>query len=49
MEVAELMSLLGLVNYYERFIPNLASTLTPLYKLLWKGASWHWVVNRRTL
>ena len=40
--VTELRSLLGLVNYYGKFLPNLASILAPLYKLLQKGASWHW-------
>ena len=29
----ELRSFLGLVNYYHRFLPNLVSTLHPLYEL----------------
>ena len=34
--VTELRSLLGLVNYYGKFLPNLASILASLYKLLQK-------------
>ena len=30
-KVSELKSFLGLVNYYAKFIPNLATTLAPLY------------------
>ena len=33
-KVSELKSFLGLVNYYDKFLPNLASVLAPLYKLL---------------
>ena len=32
--VTELRSFLSLFNYYGRFLPNLPSTLAPLYKLL---------------
>ena len=40
--VQELRSFLGLLNYYGRFIPNLASLLHPLHKLLCKGCPWKW-------
>ena len=40
--VTELRSFLVLVNYYGRFIPNLASGLHPLNWLLRKGAVWAW-------
>lgn len=40
--VSELRALVGLVNYYTRFIPRLADQLAPLYKLLRKGTSWSW-------
>ena len=30
----QLRSFLGLVNYYNKFFPNLAANLTPLYSLL---------------
>jgi len=41
-DVTSLRSYIGLVNYYNRFLPNLASTLHPLYQLLEKGRSWNW-------
>ena len=40
--VSELKSFLGLVNYYAKFLPNLASTLAPLYLLLNKNTKWSW-------
>lgn len=40
--VAELRSWLGLVNYYGKFIKNLAMKLSPLYKLLEKGSKFIW-------
>ena len=41
-KVSELKSFLGLVNYYAKFIPNLATTLAALYKLLGSTQSWQW-------
>ncbi|XP_045474987.1 uncharacterized protein LOC123680910 [Harmonia axyridis] len=38
--VTQLKSFLGMVNYYNRFIPNASSLLKPLYKLLQKNSSW---------
>ena len=38
----ELRSFLGLLHYYGKFIPNLASQLYPLNELLKKGKSWKW-------
>ena len=40
--VTELKAYLGLLNYYGRFLPNLSSTLAPLYQLLNKNTHWHW-------
>ena len=40
--VSQLRSFLGLVNYYGKFLPQLASTLAPLYKLLQKKSTWTW-------
>ena len=40
--VTELKSFLGLLSYYGKFIPNLASTLHPLYELLKKSVKWLW-------
>lgn len=41
-DVSQLRSFLGLINYYSRFIPNLASVLAPLNALLCKGKQWLW-------
>ena len=40
--LSELRSLLGMVNYYSKFLPNLATVLAPLYKLLRQTTAWHW-------
>ena len=42
----ELKAFLGLMNYYSRFIPNLAGLLYPLYQLLNKSISWSWTTER---
>lgn len=33
---------MGLINYYRRFLPNLASVLQPLNQLLEKNRKWCW-------
>ena len=38
--VTELKSYLGLLNYYNRFLPNLSTVLTPLHRLLQKATPW---------
>ena len=38
--VQELKAYLGLLTYYGKFLPNLSSTLFPLYKLLRKDYPW---------
>jgi hypothetical protein len=40
--VSELKSLLGMINYYGKFLPNLATTLHPLYSLLQHDVRWFW-------
>ena len=40
--VSELRAFLGLVNYYSKFLPNLSTTLRPLYILLLKHRKWTW-------
>ena len=40
--VAELRSFLGLVNYYGKSLPNIATVLSPLYLLLQKKQEWTW-------
>lgn len=40
--VTQLKSFLGMINYYGHFLPNLATILAPLYKLLRKNEEWSW-------
>lgn len=40
--VTELKAYLGLLNYYNRFLPNLSTLLAPLHKLLKKDVAWSW-------
>ncbi len=40
--VTQLKSFLGMVTYYLKFLPNLSSTLSPLYLLLQKQVKWNW-------
>ena len=43
--VGELRSFLEMVNYYGKFLPDLATTLAPLYQLLRKRTYWGWKQN----
>ena len=45
--VTELRSYLGLLNYYGRFIPNLASLIHPLNNLLRHNMTWRWTKSCR--
>ena len=38
----QLKSWLGLINYYRRFIPNLATLVSDLNDLLKEKVKWHW-------
>ena len=38
----QLKSWLGLINYYRRFIPNLATLVSDLNELLKEKVKWHW-------
>lgn len=40
--VSELRAFLGMINYYSKFLQNLATKLAPLYELLCKEVSWKW-------
>ena len=40
--ITELKAFLGLLNYYGKFMPNLATTLSPLYSLLRESTRWRW-------
>ena len=41
-DITELRSFLGLVNYYSKFLPDLATVLSSLYVLLQKQKKWIW-------
>lgn len=43
--LSQLQSYLGLLNFYNRFLPNLASEIKPLHKLLEKGSKWSWTAD----
>lgn len=40
--VKELKTLLGMVNYLAKFIPNLSNVSAPLRILEKRGVEWHW-------
>ena len=40
--IDEIRVLVGMVNYYGKFIPNLSTILTPLYHLLQKNKVFNW-------
>ena len=40
--LTQLRAYLGLLTYYNRFLPNLSAQLVPLYNLLCKATPWHW-------
>lgn len=41
-DVTQLRAYLGLLNFYGRFLPNLASEIYPLHQLLRKDKAWYW-------
>ena len=41
-DVPELRAFLGLLNYYGKFLPNLAGNIYPLNNLLCKAKKWNW-------
>ena len=43
--VAELLSFVGMINFYGKFVPDLSTKLVPLYDLLQKGVDWNWSVK----
>ena len=44
--VSELKAFLGLINYYRKFLPNLATVLHPLNQLICKHIPWKWTKKR---
>jgi len=47
-KVSELKTFLGLVNYYAKFLPDLATRLALLYKLLKHEEPWKWTTQQET-
>ena len=43
--VSQLRSFLGLINYYGRFVENMATVLSPLHELLHAGVAWKWTLE----
>ena len=41
-DVKELQSLIGMINYYGKFLPFQANTMKPMYQLLKKETKWCW-------
>ena len=41
-DVSQVRSFLGMLNYYGKFLPNLAKLLRPLYDLLQSATTWNW-------
>ena len=41
-DVSQLRAFLGMLNYYHRFLPDVATILEPLHQLLRKGSTWQW-------
>ena len=41
--VSELKSCPGMINYNQKFLPNLSSVLALLHRLLNSKTHWHWV------
>ena len=41
-DVTQLRAFLGMMNYYHKFLPNVATILGPLHELLRKGQKWKW-------
>ena len=46
--ISELKAFLELVNYYSKFMNNLATVLAPLYKVLQKSTSWLWGTQQKS-
>ena len=45
--VTQLRAFLGMLNYYHRFLPDIATVLEPLHKLLRQGTQWCWKTEQQ--
>lgn len=43
----QLRSLVGLINYYSKFLPQASTVMAPMYKLLKASARWRWGPQQR--
>ena len=46
-DVSQLRAFLGMLNYYHRFLPDVATILEPLHHLLRKGSKWQWLKEQQ--
>ena len=46
--VSQLRAFLGILNYYHRFLLDVATVLEPLHQLLRKGKKWKWLKEQQT-
>ena len=46
-DLKQLQSFLGGINYYSKFMPNMADIAKPLYRLLEKKTEWRWSQNEQ--
>ena len=40
--ISEVRSYLGMLNYYQSYLPKLSSVAEPMHRLLRKGSTWTW-------
>lgn len=45
--VSQLKSFLGMLNFYHRYLPKVATVLAPLHQLLQKGVQWSWGAKQK--
>ena len=45
--VSQLRAFVGMLNYYHRFLPDVATVLEPLHQLLRKEAKWKWLEEQQ--
>jgi len=46
-DLSQLRAFLGMLNYYHRFLPDVAMVLEPLHQLLRKGSKWKWLEEQQ--
>ena len=46
--ISELRSLMGLLNYYSKMIPDFAAITELLRELTWKSAKWQWTDRQQS-